>query len=232
MSTVYQHQLHAHKTHRSHVLRWTVIVLLILGGGIAYGLHSLKPNTTTTKAATVTKKLEANTATQTFFKGAFSIALPKGWQFMSKQQDIYTVYHFKSALPGEDGNRSIDIYEDSSLPTFPVNRMLPVTADEEGHLTTDASLVSDNCTAYTTGATTNLQKIGQMAKWQGIEFMCDMGNTLRNVVGTGSKDGINTVTVKTATSTPHHYFFTYTDNNFKPDYSIYAAAINSFKVIE
>ena len=151
---------------------------------------------------------------------------------MNKHQSIYTIYQFKSTGPGYAGNRSLDIFEDSSLPNFAVNRMLPVTPNEEGGLTTDASLVSDNCSAYTTGPTTGRKTIAEPAKWQGIDFLCDMGNTLRNVVGTGSKDGLNTVIVQTPTSRPHHYFFVYTEGNDKPDYSFFVNAINSFKVIE
>lgn len=232
MSTVYQHQLHAHKTHRSHPVRWLIIVVLILGGGIWWGLKQLKPDTQITQAKVVTKKLETNDQTVTFHEGAFSIDLPKGWQFMSKQVDIYTIYHFRSALPGEDGNRLIDVYEDSDLPNFAENRMLPVTATEDGGLSTDASLISDNCTAYTIGSLATQKTVAAPAKWQDIQFLCDVGNTLRNVVGTGSTDGLNRVNVKTATSRPHHYFFTYTDNNYKPDFTVFTKAINSFKVVE
>jgi hypothetical protein len=232
MSTVYQHQLHAHKTHRAHPWRWGILSVLVLTGLVIGGLQFLKPETQISSAKKVTKTLSTETATQTFTKGTFSIDLPKGWQFTSKQQDIYTIYHFKSALAGEDGNRMLDVYEDSSLPNFAVNRMIPVTATEQGGLTTDASLVSDNCSAYTTGTTTARKEIGQIARWQGIDFMCDMANTLRNTVGSGSKDGINTVVLQTPTSRPHRYFFAYTDNNIRPDYNIFANALNSFELTE
>jgi hypothetical protein len=59
-----------------------------------------------------------------------------------------------------------------------------------------------------------------------------MANPLRNTVGTGSKDGLNTVIVQSPTSRPHHYFFTYTENNDKPNYNIFSAALNSFKLTE
>lgn len=231
MSTVYQHQLHAHKTHRPHPWRWVIGISLVLIIAVAYGLYSLKPDTKISKAKPVTRTLNANTAVDTYNQGAFTIQLPKGWQFMGKQQDIYTIYHFRSALPGEKGNRSIDIYEDTPPKNFAVNRMLPVAKNEDGGLVTDLSLVSDNCAAYTTDAG-NRTSVAQLAKWQGIEFLCDMGNTLRNTVGTGSKDGINTVRLQTATSRPHQYFFTYTENNDKPDYNLFVKAINSFKVTE
>ncbi len=207
------------------------MVLALLGFGIWFGLKQLKPETTLSKPATVTKQIDVDSAVDTYQKGAFSIELPKGWQFTTKQQDVYTIYRFRSTLSGDAGNRFIDIYEDSTLPNFAVNRMVPVTANEQGGLTTDVSLVSDNCSAYTTG-TLSGPTVGKMAKWQGVEFLCDMGNTLRNVVGTGSKEGLNTVTVKTPTSRPHTYFMTYTDNNINPEFTIFTKALNSFKVIE
>lgn len=232
MAAVYQHQLHAHHTHRSHPVRWALVILLVLAGLTVYGLRQLKSDTHITKAKTITKHLGTNDNTQTFREGYYTIALPKGWQFMSKQVDLYTIYHFRSALPGEDGNRMLDVYEDSNLPNFAENRMLPVTATPEGGLTTDASLVSDNCTQYTIGSLAGRPTVGAPAKWQGITFLCDVGNTLRNVVGTGSTDGLNTVIVKTVTSPPHHYFFTYTDNNSKPDFSIFTKALISFKLVQ
>jgi hypothetical protein len=231
MPTVYQHQLHAHKTRRPHPWRWLFILVVLGGGGIWYGLSQLESETFVSAPETVTKQIDVDAAVDSYQKGAFSIELPKGWQFMSKEQNIYTIYRFRSTLSGDAGNRFIDIYEDSELPKFAINRMVPVVANEQGGLTTDTSQVSENCTAYTTG-TLSGSTVGKTAKWQGIEFNCDMGNTLRNVVGTGSKDGLNTVFVKTPTSRQHKYFFTYTDNNITPDFSIFTKALNSFKVIE
>lgn len=231
MSTVYQHQLHAHKTRRPHPWRWLALILVLTGTGLWYGLNQLESDTVLSTPKTIVKEIDVDSAVDSYQKGAFSIDLPKGWQFMSKYENVYTIYRFKSTLSGDPGNRTIDVYEDSNLPNFAVNRMVPVVATETGGLVTDTAQVSENCTAYTTG---NLSgpTVGKTAKWQGIEFLCDMGNTLRNVVGTGSTDGLNTVNVKTPTSRNHKYFFTYTDNNINPDFGIFIKALNSFKVIE
>lgn len=230
MSTVYQHQLHAHKR-RPKFLKWLWLlpVVVLIAGGIA-AFEFLKPNTTITNAKTVTQKLSGTASTKTFHEGIFSIALPQGWQFIGEQKNIYDIYHFKSASGGDTGNRQLDVYQDSSLPNFAVNRMLPVEATADGHLIANTVEVSDNCTAYTTGATSGRSTVGQIAKWQGIDFLCDMANPLRNVVGTGSTDGLNTVIIKSETTGLHHYFFTYTENNDKPDYSVFVTALNSFQV--
>jgi hypothetical protein len=227
VSVVYQHQLHAHKVRRRHPRRWAAVILVLLIGGGIYGWTLMKPNQQITNAAATTRKLSVENSTQNFKKGSFSIDLPKGWQFMGVQKDIYTIYHFRSAQEGEQGNRLLDVYEDSSLPNFAVNRMLPVAATENNGLNASAADVSDNCSAYTTGDTAGRKTIAERAKWQGIEFNCDMANPLRNVVGTGSRDGLNTIKVGT-----HSYFLAYTDANYKPDYGIFVAAINSFKLAQ
>ncbi|HEY1064219.1 MAG TPA: hypothetical protein VGE30_02880 [Candidatus Saccharimonadales bacterium] len=233
MSTVYQHQLHAHKPRRHwHWKRWALVFGVLAIVGAVYGWQSLDSETKITNAAPSVKTVESDTKLQTFRRGTFSIDLPQGWQFTSKQQDIVTAYHFKSTLPGDEGNRSLVVYEDSSLSNLAINRMIPVVATDDGGMVADAGQVSDNCTAYTTGATANRAQVGQLAKWQGIEFLCDMANPLRNVVGTGSKDGLNTVKLADQGGLQHRYFLTYTDNNYKPDYRIFIAAINSFRMMQ
>ena len=208
MSTVYQHQLHAHKPRRRLRKRWLGLAAVVVIAGISYALFSLKPDTQIKNAAPTTSSVKKDSNLQTFRRGTFSIDLPAGWQFTAKQQDIYTIYHFRSALPGEQGNRLLDVYEDSNLPSFAINRMVPVAATESGGLTAESGQVSDNCSAYTTGATTGRATVGQLAKWQGIEFLCDMANPQRNVVGTGSKDGLNTVKVTNQSGLQPRYFLT------------------------
>lgn len=233
MSTVYQHQLHAHKPRRRrHWKRWLLLAGVIAAGALIYVLQGLDAETKISNAAPVTSKVTEDTKLQTFTRGSFSIDLPEGWQFLSKQQNSQTIYRFRSMLPGDEGNRSLDVYEDSSLPNFAINRMIPVTTTEDGGLVADGSEVSENCTAYTTGATTGRSEVGQLAKWQGIEFLCDMANPLRNVVGTGSDDGLNTVTLANQTGQQHRYFLTYTDNNSRPDFGIFVTAINSFRLVQ
>ncbi len=228
MSVVYQHQLHAHKTHRRHYKRW-LIGLIVVVVAVVFGLRLLKPDTKTTQAKVVKHTITNNAKFTHFQKGIFSLDLPKGWTFMGEQKDIYTIYHFRSSQAGAEGNRLMDVYEDSSLPNFSVNRVLPVESNGLGGLATDVTQISDNCAAYTIG-TPSGNKNYLPAKWHGVNFLCDMGNTLRNVVGIGSTEGLNTVTLKTPTSTPHHYFITYTENNDKPDYNVLVNAVNSFKL--
>jgi hypothetical protein len=66
-------------------------------------------------------------------------------------------------------------------------------------------------------------------KWQGVNFICDLPNYLREVAGTGSADGINMVSVTGPAGGKHAYFFTYTDHTVQPDFSIFRTIISSFQ---
>jgi hypothetical protein len=68
------------------------------------------------------------------------------------------------------------------------------------------------------------------AKWSGINFLCDLGNYLRDVVGTSSPEGINSVTLTGNTTGKHTLFFMYTDNTPSPDYSTFINALKSFQL--
>jgi hypothetical protein len=225
MASVYQHQLHAKAPRRHHYKVWAVLALIGVVA-VILGLRALKPNTQITAAKSVTSIINGP-KTKKFDEGIFTINLPVDWTFVNVQRDIYTIYHFKSAIGGDDDDREMDVYVDSNPVNFPVNRMVPVQANGDS-LIVDAGEVSDNCTAYTTGATTDRTTVSEQAKWQGVTFLCDMANTARNVVGTGSPDGLNTVVLTGDVSGQHHFFFSYTDDNDKPDYSIFTNALTSF----
>lgn len=69
------------------------------------------------------------------------------------------------------------------------------------------------------------------AKWDGVDFLCDMDSKFRNVVGSSSPGNINKVTLTSQTSfTPHSFFFVYEDNNYNPEYTIFYEMLDSFKV--
>lgn len=232
MPTIYHHRLHAHKIPRfkpwQYVLGFVVLVTIVSGVTLLF----LPAQSSVQNDASSTKTLATPAADQTVQHGTFSMQLPAGWRFTGKQKDIHTIYHF--AAPPEDaatsktGTQFIDVYENSSrLQNFAVNRMVPVRLNAQGGITAQYSEVSDECTAYTAGETRDRTAVGQLAKWQGITFLCDMLNTTRNVVGTGSTDGLNTFTLG-----KQRYFLTYTDNRDKPDYTTFITALNSFKSIK
>lgn len=146
-------------------------------------------------------------------KPEFKLELPPGWKEISYEKSpTAPKYGFRN--PG--AAQQLEIYIDNPPVNMAINRAIVVDAAGDG-LSYDA--VSDNCTTYTgplkQGQTGNLP-----AKWQETDFMCDMGNYQRTVVGTVSKDGINFVNITGPTIGAHKVFLTYTDNNNNPDYSV------------
>jgi hypothetical protein len=120
----------------------------------------------------------------------------------------------------------IEIYENVIPVNFAVNRELDVTG-AVSHITLDG-VASDNCITYTRNGPTAISQVGVSAKWQGISFLCDEYNTEQDVIGTSSTDGVNTVILQTSHGVSHKFFFTYTDYNVSPDYSVFYNALNSF----
>jgi len=155
----------------------------------------------------------------------FSVSLPVDW-VKRANKDIPAPTYSWVGTAKDDVARWLNIYIDTIPSALAVNRMLPVAAN--GASLSLLANVSDNCTTFT-GANDSKQ-ISLPAKWQGITFLCDTGNYIRDVVGTSSAEGINTVTLTGATHGRHRLFFTYTDNSPSPDYSIFTDALSSFRL--
>jgi hypothetical protein len=155
----------------------------------------------------------------------FSVSLPVDWAKRANKDIPAPTYSWVGTAK-DDVARWINIYVDAIPTTLAVNRMLPVAGNGAG-LSLLAN-VSDNCTTFT-GANDSKQ-ISLPAKWQGVTFLCDTGNYIRDVVGTSSAEGINTVTLTSATHGKHRLFFTYTDNSSSPDYAIFTHALTSFRL--
>ncbi len=232
MSKVYQHQLHTHakpRRWRKRLLLISLLVTLLIIGVVIWS--QLKPKTKISAGVSSTTVVQGAPKGKEWHQDIFTITLPRDWKFVRKQQDIYTIYHFTAPSTGKSGQRLLDVYVDSHPDNFAVNRMLPVAPAEGGKMYASTRDVSDNCTVYTIGATTTRTTVAQLAKWQNIEFLCDMANTLRNVVGIGSVGGgINNVNLTSLSTGKHRFFLTYTENNDKPDYGVFVDALNSFRV--
>ena len=92
----------------------------------------------------------------------------------------------------------------------------------------DHENVSDNCATFTPA--TNAATGVSTGKWQGTNFLCDEGNYERDVVGTASAQGINTLTLTGSTTGSHKVFLVYTNNNINPDFSVLYGILESFKL--
>ena len=197
----------------------------------SYKLLNLKtaPRETISNTAPTVQHYSATTTNKMHVdQPLFTANLPYGWKFISHQTAPYNVYNYQSPTPG---TQLLSVYIDTLPLTMAVNRVLSVQAqgDQIGHDT-----VSDNCVNFLTPSALNTpqaqtQKVVD-ARWQSVEFNCDVGNVVRDVVGTSSSGAINKVILTGSTVGPHALFFTFTDNNGTPDYTVFYGILDSFKL--
>jgi hypothetical protein len=199
----------------------------LLTGGIYLALKSLDANTVVTQAAPVTKTVTAGKlATKTLYTPSYTIDLPTDWEQVARMEAPYNLVRFQSKDP-KNNIRYLEVYQDTIPPDFPVNRVLALEPFE--NKVTAPGSVSENCREFTTGKPAPGFQ-GVVAKWQNIEFVCDVTNVERSVVGTSSKGGINSVTVTSLSGETHKFLFVYTDNAITQNFSLLYNALNSFAV--
>lgn len=161
----------------------------------------------------------------------FTLSLPSDW----KEVNRVTVptersITWEATKKNHDG-RWIKIYIDTIPATYPVNRLLPVTPRGDKMVVGD---ISDNCATFTGGGTMDASKATQLspalAKWQGVDFMCNLPNVVDNQVGISAVGPINTIALTGAQKGAHKFFMVYTDHTVQPDYMIATNIIESFQV--
>jgi len=175
---------------------------------------------------TISTVADAQTPVKHFNESAFSIDLPSDWKTVALAGSSPGIYQWSGGTK-DDNTRSIEVYVDHVPTTLGVNRVVAVRASGSG--LTVASDVSDNCSNFTR-PTASEPAESTHAKWNGINFLCDLGNYLRDVVGTSSPESINSVTLTGPTTGMHTLFFTYTDNSPSPDYATFINALKSFQL--
>ncbi|MDB5175731.1 MAG: hypothetical protein JWM81_589 [Candidatus Saccharibacteria bacterium] len=188
-------------------------------------LQLQSPDTTIKQASAVTNTASADSqATKVVSEDDFSFNLPSGWKTVSHEKATYDLYHYSSGDSGSN-QQFLDIYQDTIPQNFSVNRVIGIEASVSR--INIVGTISDNCADFTKAATTP-SSFGTLAKWRGIDFLCDLANYERNVVGTSSQGNINSVTLTDSKGAARKYFFTYTDHNINPDYKTFFDALTSF----
>ncbi len=219
------------KSRRRRALKWIValvIVVALIGWAVVAIRHALKPKTTITQARALTTQVTYSNQTKHYDEGDFSLNLPATWRPVPRPPHTYNSFTWQSSDQVTNG-QVIEVYEDTIPVNFAVNRVL-IVEGENDHLSVDGS-ASDNCSNYTLNEPSASSSIGAPAKWQGINFLCDQANRQRDVIGTSSTDGINTVILKSqAGGTSHKFFFTYTDYSVNPDYTVFYNTLNSLRM--
>jgi len=212
-------------SHRKWKLLALAIVLVLLGAGALWAKFYLRANTVIDPPPpAVTTQVTGNKeATKQFDEGLFTIDLPKDWVFTGHETARYSVYSWHNTKENP-GVQQLQIYVDTIPADLGVNRVLPVQGEGNRAVPTT---VSDTCANFTgnkvPGSATT------PAKWDGIDFLCDLANYERDVVGTSSTDGINMVRLTGSRGT-HKIFFAYTDNSGTPNFTIFTNAVQSFQL--
>ena len=215
----------ARKKHRK-LFRIVLLALLISisFSGYLFIKDLMKPHVQLTQAAAkITTISYAPGKTKVINETNFSFSLPVSWEEVSHDTTPFNVYRFRSS-DKDSTQRVLDIYEDKIQNTIAVNRVLAIESGTSR--ITMRGQVSDSCQDFTKGTPNGMY--GTKAKWQGIDFLCDLTNYERNTVGTSSKDGIDIVGMIGSTVGSHNYFFLYTENSDKSDYGVLYSAIQSF----
>jgi hypothetical protein len=224
------YQLGKRSTHTKRALLVALVALLIALAttGLLLANHYLKPDTKLAQAQGLVTVVTAQRGeVQQINEPVFSLEIPKNWKAVTAPKNPYNIYSWRGTTT-EDAPRSLDIYVDTIPANFVVNRLMPVQVADNRLVILNT--VSDNCANFTGIGTQTPKPDSVKAKWAGVDFLCDMANINRNVTGIGSVGGINTVTLS-GPSGKHSFFFTYTDNSGQPDFTIFTAALQSFKTL-
>lgn len=210
---------------KNKYLFFLFLIILIIGLG-GYGYYYLSRSTTNIKQSSpVIKYFKAPSSNnQTILEPDFSFSLPGSWRAVTVHSTLYKIYQFESTVGSSE---VLDIYQDTIPVNLPVNRELVVQA--AGNHLSNVGSVSSNCVNFTK-PTNNGSSNGVPARWQGINFICDTANFERDVVGTGSTNGINSVKLDSPTIGSHLFFFTLTDYGINPNYTVLYQVVNSFRI--
>ncbi len=220
---MYHFDKRAHK-HAKLKKRLLWLLLVLFFAAFLYILFHVRiaPKQDTKSSPSVSKAYAPTTERrQVITKPELTFEATSGWKETPVPQTAYSPrYVYKDVKNA----RILEIYIDNPPQHFGVNKAIVVDSSN-GLLSHDS--VSDNCTTFTDGTNKDQRTGISPAKWQEVDFLCDMSNSARAVVGTISNDGINTIIVTTASGRTYKVFITYTDNNINPDYNVFYELLNS-----
>ena len=221
-----------HKRRRNwrRILVVLAALLLLAGGYYIYVQFKESTKPLIKNTAGTTRPLEIpNSKTQHFDQSSFGFDLPVDWKLIKHDTAPYNLYSYRATLTNAD-NRALDVYVDALPQSLAVNKAVAVRGQGSNLSHGEAS---ENCITFTSATSSEAhtrKPLAILAKWDGVEFLCDNDNTNRNVIGTSAPGTVNKVTLTSLTTGPHSFFFVYTDDNATPDYTIFYRMLESFIV--
>lgn len=224
---MYQLGIRVHKRHKVALYLLAVAILLTAAFFSYRALHLTPASQTHIKNSSgITGTYDSGEPKQVAIdEPLFSLELPAGWAaaIPVPGAPVPVQYYFKSSSADA---RQLAIYIDTIPTTMALNRVVSVSS--KGN-TLDHSNVSDNCTNYTHPTAQEIASGVAVAKWRGDDFLCDIGNYERDVVGTVSTESNNQITLTGTKSGTHKLFMVYTDNGASADYTIFYGIISSLQ---
>ena len=206
-----------------------VVLVVLIAGVIGWDIYKNRSQPQT-GAAKITELTYDNKGPKlTVNEPTFTLQLPGDWKEVGRMTTSEQHNITWQSTKAKEDNRFMTLYIDKIPHTLAVNKLLPLEA--VGNKLRHGE-ISDNCAAYTEGGELDANSAAKAkdtpAKWEEVTFMCDLPKVFDNVVGTSSREGINTVSVVGKEAGKHSYFFTYTDHNVRPDYTFFTDIIESF----
>ncbi len=213
---------------RHHYMRYAIAGVICLGlvAVTAIATHGLRANMVLHQSQSITQSaLSGSDPEKPVITAQFTMSLPASWKRVGSTTNPYT---WRGVI-GDAADRPLDLYLDTVPANLAVNRLLPVQAD--GQQLELIGPVSDNCVNFTDRSTENQVTGTAPARWTGVDFICDLANNERNVSAIGSMQGVNTVTLDSASSVSHRVLLVYTDNSASPDYAAFQTAATSLRLL-
>jgi hypothetical protein len=219
------------RRHKSHVLLTLTVVAVVVGAGVFLGKHLMRTETVIgpAPAAVVTPFKEKKAPTKVVDLPLYSFKLPADWEEFKGGETYAGTRSWRNTV-GNKGVQSLTVYVDSPVQqNLAVNRVLPVEVKDSSKLDV-AGTVSDNCTSFTTPTKEQSNQGKAPAKWQKVDFVCDIGNYLRQVAGIAVAGSVNSAMLTGDVNGRHSVFMTFTDNNPTPDYDTLSVVVGSFEL--
>jgi hypothetical protein len=169
--------------------------------------------------------------TKDFTSEYFKLTLPTTWVANGrKNPTVFEVYYeYQNSIKNED-NRWLRVYVDVFPRDMALNKLLPVTIVDNRLV---PSSLSDECQSFTGAPSQNNGNTNSQtwkAKWQGVEFVCNM-SVQRNYIGIATAENGYALPLAGTVSGQHNYFILYIDHNVHPDYQPFMNAVKSFQTI-
>lgn len=206
----------------------SLLVLAVLAGiGFRY-YQKLAAETETviiTKSEVTKNTPRANEEKWRFDEAAFAFDLPADWKKVAPESVAYTNFRYQSTKAAAD-NRFLTIYMDNLPLDKAVNKVVAIKPAGDQ---LSAGKASDTCQKLP-GGTAAAGSLKIPMNYDGVPFLCDNDSKHRNVIGTSSPGSVNAVKLTGPTAGAHTFFFTYEDNNYSPDNTIFYKMLESFKV--